>query len=150
MILNNLLKEDVLNMSSSGDRLNSHQSLIDSFCKNMKIIYFGWTSKGLSLVLSALPGFVIIVDAPGFGLEMTPRKNGVWLKSSIRAKKNGWLTVNEGLEREMTTLVAATASAPSSFISTLDICCTLDTNKGPSAIRSSFGWLNSFSKPGVQ
>lgn len=44
--------------------------------------------------------------------------------------------------REMTTVVAAAASAPSSFISMLDLCITLETSRGPSAISAKLGLEN--------
>lgn len=49
--------------------------------------------------------------------------------------------------REMTTLVAAAASAPSSLISRLDLCLMLETTRGPSAKFAKFGAENSSPKP---
>lgn len=89
--------------------------------------------------------------APGFGLLMTPMKIGTCVISSIRAKKKGWIRWKTGLDaREMTTLVAAAASAPSSFISMLDLCSTLDTRRGPSEISAKFGLENISPSPNTE
>lgn len=88
------------------------------------------------------PPLFCIAEALGLGLVMMPRKTGACVLSSMRAKKKGWLRVKEGLDREMTRLVAAAASAPSSVISILDLCCTLDTSRGPSAMAARLGLAN--------
>ncbi len=100
-------------------------------------------------VLSLLPSSPLcMTGAPGFGLLMTPMKIGTRVIWSTRAKKKGWLRWKTGLDaREMTTVVAAAASAPSSLISMLDLCITLDTSRGPSAISAKLGLENIFSRP---
>lgn len=85
--------------------------------------------------------------ASGLGLVTTPTKTGINDRSSMRAKKNGWLTLKVGLEREMETLVAAAASAPSSVTSKLVLCWTLDTCSGVSEMPDRFGLANSSPKP---
>lgn len=96
-------------------------------------------SKRLEPTVTAVP--------LGLGFEIIPRKSGVLVESSIRAKKKGWLTVKEGLERLIATLVAAAASAPSSLISMLDLCCTLETSRGPAEIPPRLGLENSSPRP---
>lgn len=103
-----------------------------------------WFLSNGNPTLSLLPSPPLCkIGAPGFGLLMTPMKIGTWVLSSIRAKKKGWLRWNTGLDaREMTTVVAAAASAPSSFISMVDLCITLETSRGPSAISARLGLEN--------
>lgn len=108
----------------------------------------GGLSKSFFLGTSPLSKWLgVTATSLGLGFEITPRKSGVWVESSIRAKKKGWLTVKEGLERLIATLVAAAASAPSSLSSMLDLCCTLETSRGPSEIPARLGLENSSPRP---
>lgn len=52
--------------------------------------------------------------------------------------------------REMTTVVAAAASAPSSFISMMDLCITLETSRGPSAMLAKLGPENMSPRPNTK
>lgn len=88
--------------------------------------------------------------APGFGLVTMPRKRGVWETSSTMAKMNGMLTAKIGIVRTNVTEVAAEASAPSSFSSMLEACCTPETARGPTAIPDRSGPENSVPKPGQE
>lgn len=73
---------------------------------------------------------------------------GTSVRLSISAKKKGWLRWKTGFDaREITTVVAAAASAPSSFISKLDLCITLETSRGPSAIPAKLGLENMSPRP---
>lgn len=88
--------------------------------------------------------------APGFGLVTIPRKRGVCETSSTMEKMNGMLTAKMGIVRTRVTEVAAEASAPSSFSSILDACCTPETTSGPTAIPDRSGPENSVPKPGQE
>lgn len=117
--------------------------------------YFGgppsvptWFLSNGNPTLSLIPTSLCKMGAPGFGLLIIPMKMGAWVVSSTRAKKNGWMRWKTGLDaREMTTVVAAVASAPSSFISMLDLCITLDTIRGPSAMLARLGLENTSPRP---
>lgn len=85
--------------------------------------------------------------APGFGLVIVPRKRGVCDASSTTAKMNGMLTEKIGMVRTKVTEVAAEASAPSSFSSMLEVCCTPETTSGPAAMPDRSGPVNSVPKP---
>lgn len=111
-----------------------------------------WAPSFLSVgnpTLSLLPNSPFCrTGAPGLGLLITPIKIGILVTSCISAKKKGWLRWKTGLDAlEITTVVAAAASAPSSFISMLDLCITLDTSRGPSEISAKLGEENISPRP---
>lgn len=123
----------------------------DSSCSMLSQYGSSFCGLSLGMVLLKKPkvsgSSLNSADAPGFGLVTVPRKRGVYETSSTTAKRNGLLTTKRGMVRTRMTEVAAEASAPSSFSSMLEACCTPETTSGPAAIPDRSGPENSVPKP---